>query len=72
MKKTTWFDGSVKPVRDGVYERKHKRWIRYSKFYKGSWRYTNDTVEFAASEKSPSMWQNLPWRGITKGTYDKL
>ena len=21
MKKTPWFDGSVKPVRDGVYER---------------------------------------------------
>lgn len=64
-KLTPWFSGSVKPSRDGVYERDHISWgLCYSRFYNGSWRFPAATPEQAAEQSSDSGRQREPWRGL--------
>jgi hypothetical protein len=63
---TDWFDGSVVPVRDGVYERLLLGGkIVYSKFKNGHWRAYDGTIHLAEKQAIRSNWQQLPWRGIT-------
>jgi hypothetical protein len=67
-KLTQWFDGSVKPVRDGVYQRSpaNSEYGLYWLFKDGAWRYGGDGhprhVRLGARAKSPQ--QDLPWRGL--------
>jgi hypothetical protein len=67
-KLTKWFDGSVKPVRDGVYQRSlvHSERGLYWLFKDGAWRYGGDgtpnDVRLNSIAKSPQ--QDLPWRGL--------
>lgn len=66
MKTTDWFDGSVVPVRDGVYQRLLVGGkIVYSKFENGHWRAYDGTIHLAEKQAIRSNWQQLPWRGIT-------
>jgi hypothetical protein len=67
-KLTKWFDGSVKPVRDGVYERDYGAGVHaYWRFENGFWRFgaidsLGDQFIYSADRKSDS--QKLPWRGL--------
>ncbi len=58
MKMTPWYPGTVKPVRDGYYQRRlNGKFLLYKAYWDGvSWRST-DCVGYH---------QNLPWRGVTK------
>ena len=64
-KLSQWHDGSVKPVHDGVYQRKFPSDFRYSKFYKGHWHWYGDTIIEADRSKMKSE-HFVPWRGIVK------
>ena len=69
MKLTQWFPGDVKPVHIGVYERrlKFKTYVYYSRWNGERWQWLHWTVEdAAASAGAPSVYQNLPWRGVLK------
>ena len=70
MKKTPWFDGSLKPVRDGVYERLYDEGTPSQEVFmcrfQGAWMYPCDTAQEASTENFPSSFQHLKWRGLTK------
>jgi hypothetical protein len=67
MKKTTkWYPGDVRPVRDGLYQRKMGDQIFWSKFENGWWRSGGGRKEFAVSSQYSSPYQNLAWRGLKK------
>ena len=70
-KKTPWFDGSVKPVRNGPYETNiagggshgFNYWID------GRWGICSRSPEDASSDigkGTPSYVQNIRWRGLTE------
>jgi hypothetical protein len=72
-KKTPWFDGSVKPVRPGVYERRLSRTsqVRFARWIYGAWRSPALTAEQAAAETNQSMFQpggllGFKWRGLAE------
>lgn len=66
MKKTPWFDGSVKPVRVGVYERTFGSGeTHFSKWDGKRWNQFGNLL-YASRQMNASGWQNLPWRGLTK------
>jgi len=67
-KLTQWFDGSVKPVRDGVYERKYPDEVRsvYCKFVDGKWWRGGWDIEEASRIRTISDYQNDPWRGLAQ------
>lgn len=63
-KLTKWFDGSVKPVRDGVYQREYINGIQYclfkdQKWNAGAWEKAQALHVYFESED-----QELPWRGL--------
>lgn len=70
MLKTDWFPGTVKPVREGVYEVVFEdtgvaiRW--YAQFRTGLWRKASPFLLGAAIRYAASPHQNLPWRGLTE------
>ena len=70
MKYTPWFDGSVKPVRDGVYQRiydedtRHET-VQHCKFSRGVWRVCARYAEDAEKHDECSGLQELKWRGLT-------
>jgi hypothetical protein len=71
MEKTRWYDGSVKPARDGVYERRFTLGgdcFYYAMFLQDKWRvgWLEDRFDNAVLEKGISIYQNDPWRGLTK------
>lgn len=67
MKKTKWFDGSVKPVRDGVYQRQDDTGIAiYSMFANGVWHWGSLEKECATSLSFVSCTQNAKWRGLAQ------
>lgn len=69
-KLTKWFDGSVKPVRDGVYQRKsYFKNVAFWIFKEGTWKYGGfDSVSQCVAETGgkDSQDQNRPWRGLAK------
>lgn len=70
-KLTKWFDGSVKPVRDGVYQRTTdgERGFAYWIFKEGFWRYGGfKNAEMCVTEFSDrgALIQNKPWRGLAQ------
>ena len=59
MKLTPWFDGSVKPVRVGWYERKWPHgWTEYGHWDGFAWVYPEGNGKFWS--------QHLPWRGLAQ------
>ena len=70
MKYTPWFNGSVKPVRDGVYQRLYyegtnQEGVVYCEFRGGFWRVQHASVRMAAGEPYKSFMFNVKWRGLT-------
>jgi hypothetical protein len=66
-KLTQWFDGSVKPVRDGVYLRYYgSTHDCYSLFKKGVWHLWSETPEKAAKAKGKAHFQLQKWRGLAQ------
>lgn len=66
-KLTPWFSGKVKPVRDGVYERKYLiSGAPFCRYEKGRWYCPARTVSQAAKQSDTSLLQDLPWRGVAK------
>ena len=68
-KKTPWFDGSVKPVRVGVYQRRYSNGlILYSLWDGARWMLNAETANEAAGTgarwKDASPHQFIPWRGL--------
>ena len=62
MKKTPWFPGDAKPVRDGVYERE---WVAVLHPIPSLWNgrcWSIDTRDGTLV----SRWQALPWRGLAQ------
>ena len=68
MRLTPWFPGDVKPVRDGVYERKFLDscgW--YAMFYRGQWKSVRLSVQDAKEHRGASMQQAAYlWRGLAQ------
>lgn len=73
-KLTKWFGGSVKPVRDGVYQRHYdldtrEPKILYCKFENGVWWINRKTLEGALNVSMESPFQDsIPWRGLAQNT----
>ena len=68
-KLTQWFDGSVKPVRDGVYQRRtFSGDVLYWQFKDGFWRWGGAVSAYSVVLNEPvrSNRQNLPWRGLAQ------
>lgn len=70
-KLTKWFDGSVKPVRDGVYQRKYRSDSEVSAFWmfrKGRWIFGGAIFPNAVrlDEDRASLDQDFPWRGLAQ------
>ena len=70
MKLTPWYPGTVKPVRDGVYERKFplKNSVGFTRFANGRWYLSWDTLDRALrdDESVEGIWQDIKWRGVAK------
>lgn len=69
--KTDWFDGSVLPVRNGVYQVYIFGRILFAKFKNGIWYSANPFAEFAASSGVRSRFKTHygfrpQWRGLVK------
>jgi len=64
---TDWISGDLKPVRDGVYQRKynHVDGFIYAKFKRGYWHCWSHTVESANQSVLIAADQNLKWRGLS-------
>ena len=64
-KKTEWYTGKQKPVRDGVYERCFGNGVVSFALYKNKiWRYNASTPYTASLQIERSPLQNLLWRGL--------
>lgn len=62
---TAFFDGSIKPARTGVYQRRYiGRIILYARWTGRRWRCACNSPDSAAWEKEDSIEQSLPWRGL--------
>lgn len=68
FKKTPWLPREVKPIRVGVYERRYPTGaVSFSKWDGERWYVQGFSVGIASNIPEVSMWQNLPWRGLSKG-----
>lgn len=68
-KLTPWFDGSVKPVRPGVYERDGLRQlgsIVYSRWTGDRWLLSANSLDGAYLFICTSDYQTLKWRGLAE------
>jgi hypothetical protein len=68
VKKTPWFRGNVKPVREGVYERVPTDATSKFSYWNGSyWCVSDVSVDGAADEQqSDSIDQSARWRGLAE------
>ena len=67
--RTDWFQGKVKPVRVGVYQRNYEGdWLLFSYWDGQYWGWTQPGSPKAAAHfrYPPSSVQELPWRGVPK------
>lgn len=70
-KLTPWFPGDVKPARPGVYKRKRPVGLRafgcFSYWDGRRWRMSSSSLKEAGTlPRTPSLFQQLPWRGLTQ------
>lgn len=65
---TPWFDGYVKPVRPGVYERKYPgfRGRSFNRWCGRMWFFVGESIEEASDEVAYSPARHLPWRGLAQ------
>jgi hypothetical protein len=68
-KVTPWFDGRVKPVREGVYQRDYNQHgnranLQYCYWNGRHFSRANGTVDSADTCEFRSDAQHLPWRGL--------
>lgn len=63
-KYTDWFDGDIKPVRKGVYQRYGFGDIVYSYWTGKYWGMKSGTVASANACRGKSANQNHKWRGL--------
>lgn len=67
MRRTKWYDGAIKPVRVGLYERRLNRLVSWSYWNGKYWGLLNSSAKFAVSMKlTRSVYKNLQWRGVTE------
>ena len=70
MTLTDWFQGTVKPVRKGVYMRLSIGFVYTYNYWTGEYWCTGGDTPRQAMRKDErshrSQWQELPWRGILK------
>lgn len=70
MKRTPWFDGSVKPWEPGPYERLYDAGTAVESVamckFDGVWYANGYGASDAMMARFISGSQNLPWRGLTK------
>ncbi len=64
---TPWFDGKLKPVRNGIYQRKPRS--SHAEFWWSKWEDTHwnavcELREFAERTTDHSIVQDLEWRGV--------
>ncbi len=63
---TGWFDGKVRPVRPGVYQRSTRHGGAVYAMWDGKlWRRFSGGIDSAAKQKQRSLFQDLAWRGFT-------
>ena len=66
-KLTEWFDGSEKPVKRGIYQRKFStERIVFSKWNGREWLYSWGNAGGANQATWKSAAQDLPWRGLAE------
>jgi len=66
---TSWFDGRIKPVHIGVYERKSSFGFSHYSYWDGDvWKLISSTPHKAHEARSDddSHFQHLEWRGLVK------
>jgi hypothetical protein len=64
---TSWFDGRIKPVHIGVYERKSSFGFSHYSYWDGDvWKLISSTPHKAHEARSDddSHFQHLEWRGL--------
>jgi len=68
MKLTPWFDGTVKPVRKGIYQQMdgHGKLLGYQYWNGKIWGLWSETPEGAMWSFGVSCSQDDPWRGVAK------
>ena len=70
MKLTPWFGATTRPVRPGVYQRRHRSFGFYifAKWNGSKWLRGSSSVDEAAEETIPSASQMTAfyWRGVQK------
>jgi len=68
-KYTPWFPGTMKPVREGVYQRKVSNVVKCYSYWDGEqWFLGAKTPHLAEIEPMLSMNQNrFMWRGVLRG-----
>lgn len=67
MKLTDWYNGNIKPVHIGVYERKSNHGLNAYSYWDGNhWKMFGATPLNAEESQcgDNSVFQTLPWRGI--------
>lgn len=62
---TDWIPGSVRPMREGVYERRVSDGT-YSCWDGAAWNRDSDSPAEAAGSRTTSRDQNASWRGLTE------
>ena len=66
MKLTDWFDPSVKPVREGLYQREVFSNRFYSRWDGARWFIGHHHKTAAAAETQESWYPEAPWRGLVE------
>lgn len=68
-KLTKWFDGAVKPVRNGIYQRSHNQsdWGLFWLYKNGEWKYGGEgSPHLVRDNNCPSPQQEMSWRGLAQ------
>ena len=65
--KTNWYSGDQKPVRIGVYEREYWHGFLFCYWNGEYWERSFETAH-EGLKREASIYQDLPWRGVTKKT----
>lgn len=72
LRLTPWFDGTIKPLRNGIYQRHYdinsgEPKVLYCKFKNGVWWVNSKTPEEALKALMESPFQDsIPWRGLAE------
>jgi hypothetical protein len=65
-KLTQWYPGTIKPAREGVYQKQLPTSIVYSRWWGGKWRALAMLADDAARQTQESAFAGRPWRGLAE------